>query len=329
MTTLDQFISHHNCDPQLAHAFEKRYGLAKLFCKCGSPNRIIKSVQSSLGCYVYRCCGQTKCEMNYGKTRPAHSALMKKLAADGTNEKYMATLMKKGELFNKEVNSISFKRKKLSNAGYDVDNLSDDEVVKLNAKRWSDHQLTPGFIGKRVIKLINNHGLHDIFSNVTYEDILKMSPTELADIRYKWYSWHHVFYCSENCVAKYFKRTVKTNLKFHIRKLTEVKTRSSYESSFIDFFEENQIKWDYESFRIILPKGSYKPDFIFEYENQKYILEVKGFLLAKNKVEYLTTKINAAYDYAKNNGYAGMILTYDPTPTSMPDLINQKMTQKF
>ena len=87
--------------------------------------------------------------------------------------------------------------------------------------------------------------------------------------------------------------------------------------------------WDYESFRIQLSNCTYKPDFIFRYMGKKYILETKGFLLEKNRVQYLTVKVNGGYDYAKENGYAGMIFTFDPKPKSIEHLIGQQMKEKF
>ena len=74
---------------------------------------------------------------------------------------------------------------------------------------------------------------------------------------------------------------------------------------------------------------SYCPDFIFIYNSLKYLLETKGFLLEKNKKDYLSIKINSGFDYASKNGFEGMIFTFDSKPRSIENLILQKMKEKF
>jgi len=308
----------------------KKWTIEQMLCGCGKPKRVLRSSQAVLGVKFDGYCGNKECNFLYGKKRPEHSKFMSALAASGQNAAFNATLMKKGKLHNKEVNTISFLRKKLKTVGYDeVATLNDNDVINLNSQYESKKQFNPRVIAKSIINFIKKHKLEDTFSKITYDEIVLLPTEELMQLRYKWKAWHHALYCSDVCGSKIFKRIDKTDLIFHKRGLDYVLTRSSYESNYIDFFEANKISWDYEPFRIVLENTTYKPDFIFTYNGKTYILETKGFLLEKNKKQYLSVKINGAFDYAKKNNYAGMIFTFDAKPKSIIELINQTMTEKF
>lgn len=311
---LDKFLKYHN---------EK-----DLLCKCGEFKRI-KTARSVFIVDYY--CGDKKCHKSYGKLRPEHSAYMKNLAASGKNDKFSSTLMKRGELKNPKVNSIEFIKTKLMNKGIDIKGFSESDIRFRNSKYESEKQFSSEYISKAIIKFINKHNLHAEFGNPTFESLLALPIDSLLNIRYRMASWHHFLYCSKRC-SKNYKRDTCTNLKFNLRGLTLVKTKSSYESNHIRFFEENKIPWDYEPFRIVWNEengATYTPDFVFVYGEQKFILETKGFLSEQYRNEYLTTRINSAFDYAKNNEYSGMIISFNSSPSNIEELINQTMKEKY
>lgn len=319
-------VSHLSDYPQCY----KLYDLLKLKCKCGRYLAYKKKKNSKSGYSLSYYCGESECHQFYGKARPNHSKYMKELAENGTNKLFSATLMKKGELFNKDVNTISFKRKKLKTVGYDTDKLSDSEVVSLNKQYESNKNKSSNHIIKIILGFIEKHNLQEEFGFVTKQYLETLSYDELLKYRYRRDSWHHALYCKDKCGAKKFKRVVKLNLKFNKRGLTYVRTRSSYESNFIDFFESNSIQWDYESIKINIDSNrTYTPDFIFWFEDKKYMVETKGFLLEKDRAKYLSEKINAAFDYCKINEFNGFIFTYNSKPKSLDDLIKQTMKEKF
>ena len=334
MEQLETFIEETGYPREIVLKFlkNKKNDISELYCKCGKPKKLVRSSQAFLGWKFSGNCGSKECHPGYGKKRPEHSSFMKALAASGCNPDFSKTLMKKEELFNPEVNSISFKRKKLHNKGYKVEGLTDDDIISLEKQYEHDKQFTNESIAKKIVKFINKHNAADLFEYNTYDDLVKLSNDDLLKLRRRVYSYHHLIYCSETCVAKHFKRVEKTDLKYNMRNMTYVKTRSSYESNYIDFFESNGIKWDYEPFRLSIENEfyvSYTPDFIIEYDNKKYMLEVKGYILDSELSMYLKYKINYAYFYVENSDeYAGFIFTYEPKPKSIQSMINNYMLKE-
>jgi hypothetical protein len=279
--------------------------------------------------YLYRCCGNKKCEPNYGIKRPKHSEIMRAKAKDPSNEKYLTTLMKKGEKFNEEVNSTEFKRKQLKNKGFECSGLSDDEIEKEFSRFLSNRFKSRKSISSRLIKLCDKHELWHIFDKNEIENIDTVSEDRFAELKYSLHSWHHEFYCSEVCVARHFKRILMDGLKYNDRGITCVLTRSSYEANYISFFEKAGIRWDYEPFRINLDNGGkYKPDFVVWYNGKKYIVEVKGFIL-KDGEKYMQYKLNAAFDYCCKNGFAGIVYTFQANPKNMEEILKFLVKGKY
>ena len=101
---------------------------ASPFCKCGKFKKIAKYPRSKIGIRYSNCgCGAKECNPNYGKKRPKQSEIMKGLVINGS-EAFKATLMKKGQLFNKDVNNPIFKKKLLEKKGIDCEGLNDFEI---------------------------------------------------------------------------------------------------------------------------------------------------------------------------------------------------------
>lgn len=334
MDKIQNFINETGYSKDVVLDFlKKKKSIDSLYCKCGKPKRLVTSKQAKLGVKFDGYCGAKECHPGFGKKRPEHSVYMKKLAMSGENESFSETLMKPGQLHNKEVNTIAFKRKKLANKGYDVSLLKDEDIISLEKKYEHDKQFTNESLARKISKFISKHKLNDFFVNTSYDELVLMPNEELLKLKKEVYSYHHHIYCSDSCVAGRFIREEKFNLKNNIRQLTYVKTRSSYESNYIDFFEKNNIRWDYEPFRIMIYNEyyvSYTPDFVIEYDNKKYLIEVKGYLLENNKDTYLKYKINPAYEFAENSSeYDGFIFTYESKPKSMEKMLTYTLKEKF
>lgn len=335
MKNIESFIGETGYPKDVVLDFLQKKGgdISLLYCKCGKPKRIIKSKQAKLGLRFDGYCGSKECHQFFGKKRPDHSKRMKELAATGESASFSKTLIKKGELFNPKVNTVDFKRKKLSNKGYNVDDLSDDDIISLEKEYESNKQFTNEFLAKKISKFVSKHNLRDSFYVSSYDDLVVLPNEELRRINRRVYSYHHMIYCSDVCVAKHFNRIEKFSLQHNIRGISYIKTRSSYESNYIDFFEKNSIPWDYEPFRIMIENEyyvSYTPDFIFDYEGKRYMVEVKGYLLEEHKHQYLKYKINPAYEYVKDNPeYGGFIFTYDAEPKTMKKILTNLLEEKF
>jgi hypothetical protein len=329
----DEFINLTKYDEKVVDIFLKKHKFEELFCKCGKPKNLRKINNQFLPEPVFRIgvyCGFKRCNKRFGVLRPEHSKLMTSLAKSGSDI-FKNSLIKKGEHRNKEVNKQSFLRTKLTNRGIDITNCSDEEIKLLNNTYESNKFNNNISLSNRIFSFILKESLQETFNNITKEQIISMStedPIKFEELKYKWRSWHHIIYCQAECGAKHFKKGRKDNLKFNFAGKNLVVTRSSYESNYIDFFEKEQIMWDYEPFRIELEKGTYLPDFIFKFNGMKYLVEVKGYLLERNKVEYMKVKMNQAFEYAKKHGME-FIFTYDSKPKSIEELINQSVKEKF
>ena len=123
-------------------------------------------------------------------------------------------------------------------------------------------------------------------------------------------------------ISKY-KQSFISNINFNISGKTGIFTRSSYETNYVKFFEKQKIKWDYESIRITCDNGlTYIPDFYFEYNDKKYLMEVKGYLYGDAGITYLKNKVNAGIRYAKNRNWI-FLFTYESKPDKKFNFLKQ------
>lgn len=301
---LNDFCKHNNISIEVGSYITRKPNM-KIRCKCGDFKILKKSPQSKYGLCLYSCCGKKECEPNYGKKRPMHSIHMKKLA-QSDNYKYRNTLMKKNELFNKEVNTDSFKIKVLNN-NYIYD-------PKLDVKdQYSD------FLSKRVktksyrAKLITTFNKKHSIPSLNYNELIALTDEKFKKEFFEYKSKHHEIYCN-NSGSKKFIRSLLTNLKYNTRNLSTVYTKSSYETNYINYFENNKIEWDYEPIKFKFENVSYKPDFLIKYKNNEYLIEVKGFLI--NEEEYFQNKMIPLFNKIKNEKLPYCLLfTYDYKPT--------------
>lgn len=105
-----------------------------------------------------------------------------------------------------------------------------------------------------------------------------------------------------------------------------VTTKSSYETNYVNFFEDKYIPWSYEPFIINELDTLYCPDFVFVYNNQRYMLEVKGFFAdLEQRNVYFNTKMRCAYEWCEKNDVV-LLFSYDAYPSSIHNLIKQKVT---
>lgn len=328
---IEKFLEQTGYEKRIVDRFLELHTPEELYCKCGSPkmlrtvnNRHMKNPEQRLGFY----CGKKECHPRYGIARPEHSAHMKKLAQHPGSTRFKQSLIQRGEKRNLQVNTVEFKRTKLQNLGFNVTNLTDREVEKMNSQWESDKFKRPEQIASRIEKFVKKHNLQDRFPVHTADQLLSLEKDDFSQIAYRWRSWHHAVYCADKCGAKHFRRIPKSSLRFNIRGRDLVITRSSYEANYIDFFELNQIPWDYEPLKIDLGDTTYTPDFLFEFKDQTYLLEVKGYLLEKNRIQYLETKINGGFDYAQSRDWE-FIFTYKSHPETISQLLSHTMKEKF
>ena len=262
---------------------------------------------------MYRTCGDSKCEPNYGKKRPEHSKKMKELAVNGSS-KYKNTLMKKGERFNKEVNSTSFKRKRLIKHGYDVADKTDEQIAELYSVLLSNFNKS---LYTRKRSIVSNY----VSWEQEYKDLILVVtkgivPTEAwintlseDNINELWSRIHGINTIRNwNKVKKtrsnFFKQSHLTGFK-HNKKQESIFVKSGLEKEYVEFFETEGFEWEYETIIIETLKkdGFYVPDFLVKIENRTIILEAKGSFYRSNIQDYIENKVKAAQEYCKEHGY--------------------------
>jgi Fe-S-cluster containining protein len=292
-------------------------------CKCGKIKLLVNSAQSLIGKYLKRTCGNTICEPKFGISRPEHSKKMKFLSKNGS-ELYQKTLMQPGKLFNTEVNSVNFKRSRLRNNGIECDFMSDDEILKAYSKFRSDYSKSVICRKKQIIQRFNNW--EDEFTKLILLITNNIIPTTewldtLPDdeIQRLWTRIHGVNTIRNNTRIKkirpsFFKHEILTGFKFN-RKLQEnIYVKSGFEKSFIEFFEETGIWWEYETIRIetINKDGFHIPDFLIEIDSELILFETKGGFYNQPLQDYYENKILAAMNYSKENGLRYILTQKNP-----------------
>lgn len=297
---IDKFILKNNVSAEYINDFLNRRSdngskrtILDLLCKCGEP----KKVNIKTG-YVSSYCGNSACWMHYGKPRPDHSLIMKRLAK---NTDKLVGLFKSGKLHNAEINSDLFKRKILENKGIQIFDLN---------KQYSEYQ---------ALKAINN-------KPKSYETKLKMVPDNLKNVLYQKYGnipltkeyflsldipdRDKLFFDIHGVLTKFydskirkvrgtkFKRKLVKNLLYNT-KVTAIICKSELEHKWIKYFEKNKIYWEYEPFTILGKlRGTYTPDFLINHNNELIVLEVKGTLYGYPK-DYIENKIEACKEYCE------------------------------
>lgn len=313
------FAEHHNISQEVANYIIKN---TSPLCKCGKYKNITTSKQSKVGLVIKRTCGNPECEPLYGKKRPEHSLLMKELAISGP-EKFRDNLMKKGVLFNKEVNTTNFKRKKLENIGIDCSSLTDNQIIMMNGE-YESNKLKSRSNRTKVILTWIEKWENDFLSLI--EMVTKILPSKdyldgLSDdsFNYIYKRLHGINTIRNWCNVKesrtsWFKRIKIENLHHNTQGKSYVITKSGLEAKYIEFFEDNCIPWSYESvvLETIKKDGFHIPDFLIEYANQSIMIETKGSFYRQEITEYFNNKVAAAINYCNMHDIRYILTTNGP-----------------
>jgi len=275
-------------------------------CKyCGGERALEKVIKNGFATFCSQYCST---QDNRGKKRPEHSKLMKSYFKSGKLNKKNSFL----KCLNKELNTLNFKKKVIENRGYSTIGLSDEEIISLHGKVNGEIQRSTKSIKAKIKRfLLNKKYIYlDIYKNsilcgMNEEDIDKIENLDyLRDINRITNSIKSIIAMKNNPLmgsSKIFKRVVKENLKFNIRGLDLLVTRSSYESNYIDYFEKEKIYWDYENIYIPCKSGNYVPDFIINIGDDNYIIEAKGSFFRTTLEEYCDLKLTMIDDFCSKN----------------------------
>ena len=233
-----------------------------------------------------------KCHPGFGKKRPEHSKFMKKFTADGHNQ----GAIKKGELRNAYVNSVSFKEKVMDTAKFEINpTLSIKENFSLyNSAKSKTIEYKMKTIEKELLKFDSDLNL--LF--VKFLNSREINENNIQEIFPIFWGLRTIFYRrkQKKIEGGVFKKVFLDGFKYNTQGITSVLTRSSYEANYIKLFEKNKIHWSYEELTLLCTDGlgHYTPDFIINYNNIGFIIEVKGSWYRRDKKEYFEQKLNAA-----------------------------------
>lgn len=231
-----------------------------------------------------------------GKKRPEHSEKMKKLML-GIDRGDSFRELKKTQL-----QSIDFKRKFLTNKN--ISFFDDNDILKKYSEYISNVRKGPKHKKKKILKFLNDKKYYfDVFKNFydTPKDL--SSDDKIHEVYSNMLSIISTYNIQKNekmGTTKYFKRGF-LEVNYCLNK-TLIHYRSSWEEITIKFLEEKKIYYLYE--HIYLPKSDgklYLPDFQFEYNNQSYLLEIKGYIRGKEGKNSEILKIESALKYCREN----------------------------
>jgi len=287
---------------------QEKWSKKNLLCKCGDPKTLTKSGR------IASTCGKKECHSRFGVARPGHSEFMKR------NASTISGCFQKGKV-NTFINSVEWKKKALTNKGVDIANSTDEDIEILFKTQLSTNAKSLA-AAKTIIAngYVKWKELYDI-EDIDIENLDKYSTEQIRVMKKVFQSIKSIE--AGTGVARRYKRTLMTGFKYNFENQESVFTRSSYETTYIKFFEKNHIWWCYETLRVRTPESYYVPDIVFHYKGYKYILEIKGFLLDESK--YFSSKIIPCINYANKNGYK-MLFTYDPKIETIEKLISQEVT---
>jgi hypothetical protein len=236
---------------------------------------------------------------------------MKALAASGTNDKFQATLMTKGKLHNKNVNTPEFFIQVLSNQGIEATQANWKGCLStMLSNRGKDRSNRTKTLVTKFSKWDTDtkHAVaQQLGFNIAPDQLNSLSDTEFESV----FKILHGIQSTVNMENMpntgrntIFKQITVTNPQYNIDGKTEVKTRSGTEASYISLFERLGIPWRYEAIRIQKnPGGYYKPDFFIMYNGRNIILEVKGSYYRTTEQEFLATRAEPAAKFAKTRGW--------------------------
>lgn len=302
-------------DVAIVQDIVRRRGSQTLICsKCGVNYRHLTKTKR-----LTATCMQGSCHPNFGKKRPEHGAVMAKLAKAGK----LSGTFKKGYT-NEFVNTVEWKRRVLDNKGISHTHLSDDELIEFYNEMKSQFSVTPTAKMNRARTLLSQYEAQyrDMFG-----DVPDLERCDAGDIDTYLRRLNQIK--TNVCVdpntsgAKRFRRSVIKDLRWNMSNKKQVTTKSSYETRYVLLFEDEGVSWEYEPFAIRDGENVYIPDFIFDYNGTKYMLEIKGYFKDDEQREtYFTTKLAIAVAWCEKNGYT-LLFTFDGNPTTTTNIIKE------
>jgi hypothetical protein len=224
---------------------------------------------------------------------------MKELAKSN-NSKFTDNLIKKGQVFNKNVNSPEFQRKCLENAGIE---FTDDNLIEVYNKYQSAKFNNVKVYRKKIDNAIKRYPEHELINIL--KETLEWSDDELME---KYKDVVHGIFTSLNFEKRGTKKIPITCSK------GTVMVRSSYEKNYIEFFDNEHIEWYYEPRWFRLPNNRvYLPDFKVIIDEKVIWIEVKGAFWGHQKEQdYMENIVNPFTEMVKPDKF---IMTFEPKPT--------------
>jgi len=246
--------------------------------------------------------------INRGKKRPEHSKKLKN-KPNYKNRKENWTV-KRSE-YDKEMNSIEWKRKVLINKGIFTDSLSDLKLIQLYNEYVKKRVMSNDYKITKIKNFLNRSKYKHMYDDVLLKELLTNNLEESYSIVNSIISTYHVLRNDNNMGGSpMFVRTV-----FNPETLPKCKnknqfsTRSSYESIFINNFIleniENIDYWSFETEIFNIKNKLYIPDFIISINGEEYFIELKGYIRDEstfNKIEKISNYmgLNKKYIFLTN-----------------------------
>lgn len=234
-----------------------------------------------------------------GKKRPEHSKHMKtKMKGIDRGDKFR-------EIKKQQNKSINFKISFLKNKGYDLVNLNNTKILEIYSKYISDRNKNFEYRKRTLLKFLSNekYKYHILFDKIKIifeqEGITENNISFLSKIKNSIISTVAMSENPEMASSKYFKRGYIDVVQCLNKKTIYYK--SSLELNFLNYLENNKLKYSYEPYEIIKNEiGIYKPDFLINHNGEEYLIELKGFVRGKEGQSNEQLKIKSALFFLKN-----------------------------
>lgn len=287
--------------------------------KCGRYKPIVKTKQSKIGMRLDRC-NNKECHHLYGKKRPEHSRIMKEKARTCSTSEFNKSLFQKGEIRNKTVNTLEWKKLILEKNNFEI--TEDTDILELFSVYLSQRGKSRSTRTQSMVTWYTklNSDLKElcdqVIGEVTNEFLSSLNNEEFNDV----FKTFHGICTAQNVKnsltarSTFFKGELLIDLKYNTENCKSVRTRSGWETSAIRLFEQHAIPWSYEEITLVCKdnKKLYTPDFKILYEGKTYLIELKGRIFRSSIEDYFTNKVQAGVDYARLRGWYFLYIDKEP-----------------
>lgn len=235
------------------------------------------------------------------KKRPEHGVkVSKKLTGIDRGNKWR-------ELKKLQNKSIDFKITFLKNKNIEVKSLSEAEIIQIYNNYISSVRSSIEYKKQKLKKFLSSDKynqytqkqkiMSDNFDELSEEEILNRHKIMMSIISHE--SMKH----NKNMGStKFFKRGI-LKVKY-CKNRSKIHFKSSLERDFIIMLESINQTYEYESLLIDkINGGIYIPDFVLEIDNEKYIIELKGFVRGDEGKKSEKEKIKSAVKFILNKAY--------------------------